>query len=377
MTTMNDIERTDSRGGSRKVVAGMLGIGLAVFLAGMAACGTDGEEGGGDRMAPVGVQVTAPVVHAAKGTFPARVEATSEARIATRTSGRIEEVRVRVGEEVAAGEVLVVLDDDGVGAAIEGAEAQLDLASATLDRVEALHAEGAASRQELDEARAQARSAEAQLRQARSQRGYTVIEAPFAGVITQRSAEPGDLAGPGQLLLAMVGTNAVRVVADLPASLSGIASRGMTVTVKEPGGDHRVAAAVDRVVPALTPTARTFRVEADLPAPAPFQPGAFVRLGIDRAGEETRWIPADAVVTRGQLTGVYTVEAEGTEAGAAGEGDGLLRLRWVRLGRRQGDLVEVLSGPDEPVVRNPGATVVDGAPARIDDRIELDLGGDR
>jgi hypothetical protein len=85
-------------------------------------------------------------------------------------------------------------------------------------------------------------------------------------------------------------------------------------------------------------------------------PGAFGRLEIDGSGEETRWMPADAVVRRGQLTGVFVVEAE------------TLRLRWVRLGETRGEAVELLAGLDGDVriVRHPAPELADGQAARVE-----------
>jgi len=81
-------------------------------------------------------------------------------------------------------------------------------------------------------------------------------------------------------------------------------------------------------------------------------PGAFVRLTIPEGAGATRWIPADAVVRTGQLTGVYTVE------------DDVLHLRWIRLGRTHGEAVEILSGPTGvlTVVRSPARGLQDGQP---------------
>jgi hypothetical protein len=82
----------------------------------------------------------------------------------------------------------------------------------------------------------------------------------------------------------------------------------------------------------------------------------FARLEIEGGGPETRWMPADAVVRRGQLTGVFVVESD------------TLRLRWVRLGESRGDAVEVLAGPagDVRLVRRPAPQLVDGQPARVE-----------
>jgi hypothetical protein len=113
-------------------------------------------------------------------------------------------------------------------------------------------------------------------------------------------------------------------------------------------------ARITRVVPALGGASRTFRVEAVMEgAPSGAIPGAFARLEVVRGGEGPRWVPEDAIVDRGQLTGVFAVEAD------------TLRLRWVRLGQRRDGAVELLSGPgggELSVVRRPGADLFDGRP---------------
>ena len=81
-------------------------------------------------------------------------------------------------------------------------------------------------------------------------------------------------------------------------------------------------------------------------------PGSFVRIELGQPLSTTRWIPADAVVRRGQLTGVFVVDGDE------------LRLRWVRLGQSIDDSVELLAGPgpDALLVRRPDLALVDGQP---------------
>ena len=99
---------------------------------------------------------------------------------------------------------------------------------------------------------------------------------------------------------------------------------------------------------------RTFRVEARPDSPlAGAYPGVYARLGVPAADESgSTWIPEDALVERGQLTGIFLIE------------DDSLRLRWVRLGLRQPGAVELLSGPgsDLRIVRRPAVDLVDGLP---------------
>ncbi|MEX0836910.1 MAG: efflux RND transporter periplasmic adaptor subunit, partial [Gemmatimonadota bacterium] len=260
-----------------------------------------------------------------------------------------------IGDRVRRGDRLVSLDARDVLARIEAARAAFALAEKSHGRIERLAADGAASTQELDRSTAALEAARSALAEAEAQEAYAVVTAPFDGVVTARRVDPGDLASPGMPLISMVDPASLKVVADLPAHLVGAVREGANVQVEVVGdaAGRPVSARVSRVVPAVAGGGRTFRIEA-VPSAAleGAYPGAYVRLSLLSEGEATRWIPADAVVERGQLTGIYTVE------------DDVLRLRWVRLGARRADAVELLSGPagELRIVRDPGVGLSDGQP---------------
>jgi RND family efflux transporter MFP subunit len=325
-------------------------IPIAATLA-VAACGAD--EPGRLPMPADPVEVTVSALRRAPAveSFPARVVSERTADVATRMSGTVQRVHVDVGARVRRGDALVSLDAADIQARVGAARAQEELATRTFQRVENLHRDRAASQQELDQATAALDGARARRTEAEAQRAYAVVTAPFEGVVTQRMADPGDLAVPGRPLLTVVAPGALKVVADLPAGRAGSLEPGGEARIRVDGTAHAVR--ITRVVPALGEGSRTFRVEAALEgAPAGLVPGSYGRLEVERTGEGPRWIPADAVVDRGQLTGVYAVEAD------------TVRLRWVRLGQRTDDAVELLSGPVglNGVVRRPAPELFDGRP---------------
>ena len=326
---------------------------LATATLGLAACAAE-EPGRLPRdMEPVTVTVSEAVRAPAVESFPASVISERTAEIATRMSGTVERVLVDVGARVRKGDALVALDAKDIAAQVSAARAQAELAEASQRRVANLARDGAASQQELDQATAGLEAARAMLAQAEAQEAYAVIRAPFDGVVTHRNVDAGDLALPGQPLLAMMAPGALKVVADLPSQRSGSVSAGDRVTVRVEGSDAILGARVTRTVPALGGASRTFRVEAVLDAaPAGVVPGSYARVELVRMGEGARWVPADAVVDRGQLTGVFAVEA------------GTVRLRWVRLGQHRDGAVELLAGPagDLTVIRRPDAGLFDGRP---------------
>lgn len=315
-----------------------------------AACGGDEAHTEARVLEPVSVTVTPAWSATAARSYTARIEATQSAHVATRMSGTLTAMAVDVGSEVQAGDLLARLDDADVRARISGAEAQHALAEQTHGRIARLAADGAASQQELDEAAARLAAARAGLAEARAQAAYVEVRAPFSGVVTARMADPGALALPGQPILTLEGSGVRQAVADLPANAVDGVSEGQAVVLSH--ATTEVAGVVRRVVPSLDPMSRRFRIEVELGAAAPWPAGEVVTLRIEEAGSGSLWIPADAVIERGQLRGVYTVENDS------------LRLRWLRLGRTLGDRVEVLSGPGRglQVVRRPAADLEDGAP---------------
>lgn len=286
--------------------------------------------------------------------FPAQIAAAGSIEIATRASGLVRRVAVDVGQPVRRGQVLVEIDGGDVAAGLAAAEAEAHLARRYHERIASLEKDGAATSQELDEAEARLATAEARVREARTQLGYVQLVAPIDGVVTRRHVDPGDLIVPGQSALAIASTEDLEISADLPAAEAGHLEPGTALTVVVPEDGVRLPARVTRVGPALEDRSRTFRVEASVETggtATPLLPGMYVRLELMRPGLETRWIPVDAVVRQGQLTGVYVVESD------------TLRLRWVRLGEARSDAIELLAGlrGEVRLVRAPGPELADGS----------------
>jgi RND family efflux transporter MFP subunit len=321
-------------------------------LVALAACDRP-EPGELEDVQAVGtVEVSAAALSESASQVPARVVAQETANLATRASGTVESVLVDVGARVRRGQILVRLESSGVESAVARAEAQVVVARRTFDRLFSLERDGAATKQELDQAEAALRTAEAMVEEAGASREYVSLRAPFDGTVSARLADPGDLAVPGRPVLVISGASGVKVEADLPAALANAVSEGDRVTVAAPRDGRRWSATVRRVVPVIDLSSHRFRIEAtfDLPTGVPTA-GSFVRMEIAGRGEPSAWVPSDALVRRGQLTGVYIVS------------DGALRLRWIRTGRRTADAVEVLAGLAEGtlVVREPDPGLVDGA----------------
>lgn len=317
---------------------------------------------------PLELTVSRPAATQDVASFPATVRSSSEAELATRSSGTVRRVEVDVGSRVSRGQVLVVLDPQDVDARIAAAAAGERQARRYHERIQALERDGAATGQELDDALARLEMAEAASQEAAAQRAYAVLTAPFAGVIVRRDVDPGDLATPARPILTLVDPESIEVVLDLPGAYADRVAAGDTVSVVNPSTGERHRSTITRVSPAQDVRSRRVRLEALFAdRPRDLMPGAFVRVELSDEGESATWIPADAVVRRGQLAGVFVMQ------------ENVARLRWIRLGVRRPGAVEVLAGldGDARVVRSPVPHLSDGV--QVDRATEIPFestGGD-
>ena len=302
-------------------------------------------------------------VHEAMGTVRARVSAVVSAKV----MGNIEQVLVKEGDLVQAGQTLAVIEPTQVNAAAEearaaatAAQAQATLAEATYKRFHGLREREAVSAQEFEEvearwrqATAAARQAGAAVRAASSVAEDARVTAPFDGRVASRSVEPGDLASPGRPLFVVEQESGHRAEFDAPESLVSGLAPGETVEVMIPSlADARLIGVISSVSPAADERSHSFLVKVDLPADDRLKSGMFCRVLIPSGESHYLAAPAAAIVTRGQLTGIYLVDE-----------NGVARFRLVRLGRDLGDRVEVISGlkSGDRFVVNPSPTLRDGA----------------
>ena len=295
-------------------------------------------------------------------TWDGVVEAVKQADLSAQTSGRVATVSADVNDRVAAGAVLLRLtaveQQAGANTAraqLRAAEAGAAEAEANYKRYSALGAQQFVSRLQLDQARAArdgaiaARdAARAQLSQAAQRADYTVVRAPFAGIVSARRVEPGESVAPGQALMSVYAPDALRIQVQVPqsdATAIRVANRARVLLAD----GRSVAAASVTVFPAADPTTHSVAIRITLPelTDAP-QPGVTAKLEFPIADDGALLqIPRNAVVQRGEVSGVYVIAGK------------RLSLRQLRLGQRVGDKVEVLAGlsSGETIVADPVAAL--------------------
>jgi multidrug efflux system membrane fusion protein len=314
------------------------------------------------------------------------------ALIASRVMAPIVDVRVRAGDRVRRGDVLVTLDardlrandvraqaatvsaTESVRAAeadVRASQSAVQLARLTHDRVAVLQAKRSATTAELDQAvaalsaaEAQHTAAEARLAAATAGRDaakaagdaaavtvtYASLTAPFDGIVTQRSAEPGSMAAPASPLLTLEDPTTYRLEVMLDETRAALVTRGGETIVHLDASETSMPGRVVEIA-RVDPISHSFLVKIDLPAGSSVRSGQFGRASFSGPSRRALTVPTSALIRRGQLTFVFVADA-----------DQRVHLRPVSIGQTSGERTEVLAGvrPGDRVVTAPALTMNDG-----------------
>lgn len=277
-----------------------------------------------------------------------RVEAVNQATVSAQTSGRVAELPFDVNDYVDAGDIVMRFTDTEQKAALARAEAALQEARARLaeadqvfERFSAMIENNSISQAQFDQSRANRDAARARLNASRSgvetaqeQLEYTVVRAPYAGIVSKRHVELGEVVSPGQALISGLSLQQLRINIDVPQSMfHAVRTIGEAFAYAD---GKRIAAESLTFFPVADDAANTFRVRVNLPDGAvTLYPGMFIKVGFVVGQTRRLLIPAAAVVRRSELSGVYVTDGE------------RVTLRQVRLGRRHGDSIEILAGLED------------------------------
>jgi len=280
--------------------------------------------------------------------FDGTVEAVHQATISAQTAGRIEAINFDVDDYVEAGSILIRFTDveqttdlQRAEADLAGARARLVEASEEFARAENLKERGLGSQRDLDRAlsarktaQANVNSAESAVVAARQQLEYTVVRAPYAGIVTERFVEVGETVSRGQRLMSGLSLEKLRVIVDLPQQVAMEVRRNpraVVLTDTQPVTPDKVI-----VFPVADPVTKTFRARLELPdGQFDLFPGMFVKTAFKTGEAERLLIPVTSILHRSEVTAVYVYENDE------------VRLRQIRVGATFGDQAEVLAGLKE------------------------------
>ncbi len=293
---------------------------------------------------------------------------------------KIVAVYADAGDTVKRGQVLAQLEDVNADSQLRQTEAQLARAKAQLRSQQAAAAEAAAtlkryrplaeadalSRQELDQQKSAAATAaanveaakadiaqlQAQLKDSRNQRGKTQIVAPADGVIAKRNAEAGALTGP-DALFHIIKDGTVELAADAGADELPLLQNGARAQVSVRGRNEAVGGTVRLVPPEIDSSTRLGKVRITLAHSDGLYTGTY--------GEANIRLPSYRAAAALPETAV-SFDSEGKASVLAVDGNGRVSRVPVTAGRKQGGMVEIVSGLENSraVVRRASAFVNEG-----------------
>jgi len=371
----------------------ILGMGLVLLASGCGG-GSEGPTQKVESVQGIRTQKIESRIVANEIAAPGTVIAVNTAQVAARTMGTVLQVSVREGDLVKRRQLLAQLDDRELAArrssaeaveqasnagvnqatnAVNAAQAQANVAKKTYDRYVYLKEQKSVSPQEFDEVAAKYQAAQAGLEQATatlqqaaaraeqakseaqaasSVASYARVIAPFDGRVVRREVEPGSLISAGIPLFIVEDTAHYQLEVTLPTDVLMRVRKGTAARVQLDTLEGKtIAGKIAEIEAGADPSSHTASARIDLAKEAGVQSGMFGRAFFTQGEERTLTVPNDAVVTRGQLNGLYVMDS-----------GGVAHWRVVTLGKARSDQWEVLSGLNEgdSVALNPGAQELDG-----------------
>ena len=265
-------------------------------------------------------------------TYAGTVRGRYETNLSFQVGGQILARNVNVGDRVAAGDTLMVIDAKDVvqkanqgDAAVASAKAQLNLAQSNLARYNELYNEAAVPAAVLDQYQTQYdaafaayQNALAEAAQGHNALGYTNLTAGADGVISAVSAEEGQVVAAGQTVATLVQTGELEVEINVPENRLSDVTVGKAVTVTFWALPGTTAGTVREIAPMADSAARTYKVRVSIPNPSQgMELGmtASVQVTGSAAGSDAGYlVPLSAIYQTGETPEVWTVSEDGTVA---------------------------------------------------------------
>jgi RND family efflux transporter MFP subunit len=367
----------------------MVSLLLGVAGAGLAVAGITQRQASLEELKAVSAQSAIPTVSVVKPAaavtsaslvLPGQLEPLNSAAIYAQTQGYIQQWLVDIGDKVEKDQLLAVLDAPQLDHQLAQAKADYQTALAEQHNAQsmagratklvqlntgAIAAETAEQRQREAEAKtALSAAALANVKRLEALKGFTRLTAPFAGVVTSRSVQLGDLVGTGGTgagpLFTIADTSQMRVFVRVPQHEAPQMESGLLADLVLPEYDNKTfAARVSRSAGAVDPVSGAVLVEllADNTEGA-LLPGAYAQVRFNVKNQTGRLnVPGSALLYRDQAPAVATVDPASDT----------VRLKTVRIGRDSGAQVEIISGlnPEDLVISTPPDAVRTGDQVRV------------
>ncbi len=316
--------------------------------------------GGGPVPVVVSEVVTAPFVDTLQAVGSTRANESIE--ITANVSDRIERILFREGEEVEAGQLLVVMNSAEERAQLAEAQANLSDQRQQLERLQRLVATSSAAISQRDEQRARVEAAEARVEAIQARLQEREIRAPFAGQLGLREVSPGARIASGTTITTLDDVRPIRLDFSVPEGFLSVLRTGATIRSRTAAWPDRVFhGEVAQISPRVDPVTRAVAIRAELPNDERLlRPGMLMLVDLVRDERQGLMVPESALSPRGDDQFVFRIR------------DGKAQQVRVTLGSRQPGVAEITSGLQEgdTVVVEGGLRLREGSEVRVQREVD-------
>jgi len=326
-----------------------LALSLALLITG---CNSGGQETvSGDAIPEVKIQTIHTQLVEQQQVYTATITPYSRNMITSfQATMRIENILVEVGDQVAAGQLLVKMEETNY----LQAKLQIENLKVDYNRIEALYQTGGVSKQQLDQLKVQLDVTQEAFENLEKN---TFLKSPISGIITLRNFDNGDLSG-GQPILQVQQLNPLKVSINIQENYFPLVKRQMPATIRlESYPDETFEGKVNLIYPTIDPVSHTFTTELVVNnSNMKIRPGMFARVTINFGTMDNVVVPDVAVIRQSGINDryVYVLSPNNT-----------VNYTKVELGQRMGNTYEILSG------LNDGDRVVTAGISRLVDGITV------
>ncbi|MFT6462311.1 MAG: membrane fusion protein (multidrug efflux system) [Maricaulis maris] len=291
--------------------------------------------------------------------------------ITARVTDTISRINFESGQQVEAGAILVELTDTEEAAGLAEARTTLRETQRDLTRATDLVARAVVPQSRLDEATAVVERARARVSSIEAQLADRIVRAPFAGIVGLREVSLGGLVRPGDAIARLDDASLIKLDFTVPERFLSVVSAGMQIAARTSAyPDEVFTGAIAQIDSRIDPVTRSVTIRAEIEnSDSRLLPGQLMTVEVRRDERRRPAVPGSALTRYLDQTFVYVVEERA---------DGMFaRQRTIALGRRSGQMVEVLDGlqAGDRIITEGVHRIRDGSEVRITRELRLDAGG--
>jgi RND family efflux transporter MFP subunit len=291
------------------------GIVALAAVASVAACGRGGPPGAmGRGPLPVQTQAVASARFSDTVDTVSTLEALDQVELAAQAGGRIQRLLIQQGDQVRAGQLLLVLDQTQAQADVARLRAEVETNRLNYERYEYLVKQGAASAIQRDEFRQRYRASREQLVAAEADLAFRDLRAPIGGIIGDVRVKVGDVISAGTPFTSISRNNRLLARVEVPAIFTQRLRPGQTVVLLDPtSGKPLAEAPVRSIDPVISAGTQALLVKAEFDNPGasasgqPLRAGLRTRTQLVLDSREQLSVPFAAVTQQGDQNFVFVV----------------------------------------------------------------------